>query len=83
MAMKKKKQNKLSVNQAANKIADIIGKHLEPLPPAERRRRISKAHARVVKAVAKKKVPGRSSVVSAKPLKRVGTFPSQFPADSH
>jgi len=49
-----KKESKLNIDQAADRLAAIIDKHLEPLSPSERKRRIKKAHDRVKRTVAKK-----------------------------
>jgi len=65
--VKTTKKKELSLDQAANQLAAIIEKHLEKLPPAERKRRIKKAHNRVLRAVARNKIrklsvdPSRSS----------------------
>ena len=65
--MKTTKKKEISLNQAANQLAAIIEKHLKKLPPVERKRRIKKAHNRVLRAVARNKIrelsvdPSRSS----------------------
>ena len=62
--MKQSKKGKLSTSQAANQLAAIIEKHLEKLPPLERKRRIKKAHNRVLRAVARKKIRDLSDGLS-------------------
>jgi len=39
---------KLTLNQAAKKLSDIIWSHIKHLPPAERRRRTENAHKRLM-----------------------------------
>jgi len=40
-------KKKLTLQQAAKKLGDILWKYLETLPPAERRRRTNRLHGTV------------------------------------
>lgn len=48
----KKTKKSLTLDEAAERLADIIGGHLAKLPVAERKARLAKAHQRV-KAIAR------------------------------
>ncbi len=51
-----RKKKKLGLNEAANQLAAVVEKHLQELSPAERKRRLKKAHSRILTAVARKKI---------------------------
>lgn len=48
-------RKKLTLDEAVDKLSAIIEKHLKHLPPAERRRRIKRAHDRLVERLAEKR----------------------------
>lgn len=62
--MKKGTKKPLTLDEAADQLTAIIEKHLEKLPPSERKRRIKKAHDRVIRAVARKKIRDLPSTAS-------------------
>lgn len=79
--MKNGTKKPVTLDEAANQLTTIIEKHLEKLPPSERKRRIKKAHERIIRAVARKKIRDLP-LKSSKPSKQLGTLVNRLTVGS-